>query len=62
MLLRGLKRFRLYSPAEAERMYTHGVIRKVYPNGRIIFQEQVGAGRGRLVFLLPMVFGCTTTI
>ena len=35
VLLRGRKRFRLFSPADAHKMYTHGRLRCVHPNGRI---------------------------
>lgn len=37
VLLRGRKRFRLYSPELATRMYTHGCLRIIYPNGRIVY-------------------------
>ena len=39
ILLRGAKRFRLFSPADAERLATAGHIAKVYPNGRIVYSE-----------------------
>ncbi|KAJ0411738.1 hypothetical protein ATCC90586_006697 [Pythium insidiosum] len=35
ILLRGRKRFRLYSPADTENMYTRGELVKVHTNGRI---------------------------
>ncbi|GLE03034.1 hypothetical protein PINS_up011913 [Pythium insidiosum] len=35
ILLRGRKRFRLYSPADTENMYTRGKLVKVHANGRI---------------------------
>lgn len=38
LLLRGRKRFRLYSPADAENMYTVGTLAKVHPNGRINYE------------------------
>ena len=41
VLLRGRKRFRLFSPADAHRMYTHGRIRKVHSNGRINYVGHV---------------------
>lgn len=41
VLLHGCKSFCLWSPSEAEQMYTHGRIIKVYPNGRIIYEGQV---------------------
>jgi len=43
VLLRGRKRFRLFSPADAHRMYTHGRIRKVHSNGRINYVGHVCA-------------------
>ena len=42
ILLRGRKRFRLYPPSEAPHMYTHGQLKKLYPNGRIVYAGQVG--------------------
>ena len=48
VLLRGTKHFRLFSPADAHRMYTHGRIRKVHPNGRINYVgEEETAADGR---------------
>lgn len=50
VLLRGRKRFRLYPPSAAERMYVRGELAKIWPNGRIVFKSQVrcegGWGRG----------------
>ena len=43
ILLRGRKRFRLYPPSEAPHMYTHGRPKKIYPNGRIVYDGQVCA-------------------
>ena len=40
IVLRGTKRFRLYSPHDAERMYTRGTLAKVHPNGRINYQGE----------------------
>ena len=40
ILLRGKKRFRLWPPYTAKGMYTHGVLKKVYPNGRIVYEGQ----------------------
>ena len=34
-LLRGRKRFQLYSPADAARMYSVGTLARVHANGRI---------------------------
>lgn len=48
VLLRGKKRFRLYPPSQAERMYVHGELAVVHPNGRIVHKSQVGGSwRGR---------------
>jgi len=41
VLLRGRKRFRLFSPADAHRMYTYGRICRVHPNGRINYQGEI---------------------
>ena len=41
-LLRGRKRFRLYPPAMARRLSTRGAIHKIHPNGRIVYEGQVG--------------------
>lgn len=35
IVLRGEKRFRLYSPHDAESMYTRGTLERIHPNGRI---------------------------
>jgi hypothetical protein len=35
VLLRGTKRFRLFSPAQAHRMRTSGALARVHPNGRV---------------------------
>jgi uncharacterized protein (DUF4415 family) len=40
ILLRGRKRFRLYSPADAERMYTRGLMTRVHANGRINYEGE----------------------
>ena len=40
VLLRGTKRFRLFPPALAARMYTAGTLRAIYPNGRIVYEGQ----------------------
>lgn len=40
VLLRGKKRFRLYSPADTERMYTRGELARVHPNGRINYRGE----------------------
>ncbi len=42
VLLRGRKRFRLYPPSLAKRMYTHGKISRIFPNGRIVYKGQQG--------------------
>ena len=41
ILLQGRKRFVMYSPSLAHRMYTQGKIAKVHSNGRIQYQGQV---------------------
>ena len=41
VLLRGRKRFVLYPPSSAGRMYTHGEIAQIFPNGRIQYKGQV---------------------
>lgn len=41
ILLRGRKRFQLWSPDCALQMHTHGDISKVHPNGRIVYCGQV---------------------
>ncbi|RQM29130.1 hypothetical protein B5M09_006953 [Aphanomyces astaci] len=38
ILLRGRKRFRLYSPGDVDSMYTRGTLLKVHPNGRINYE------------------------
>ncbi len=45
ILLRGKKRFRLYPPSLAGRMYVHGELCLVHPNGRIVHKSQVRGGR-----------------
>ena len=48
VLLRGRKRVRLFPPSAAHRMHTVGRVAAVHPNGRIVFEGQVGVqGRGR---------------
>ena len=42
VLLRGEKRFKLYAPSEAEKMYTHGDIRCVHENGLINYEKFPG--------------------
>ena len=41
VLLRGRKRFRLFSPADAEKLHTHGVVERVHPNGRICYVNEL---------------------
>lgn len=36
LLLRGTKRFTIFSPNDAHRMYTNGTIATIHPNGRIV--------------------------
>ena len=40
VVLRGRKRFRLYSPADAGRLYTRGTLARVHPNGRINYEGE----------------------
>lgn len=47
ILLRGRKRFRLWSPDHAPQLYTHGHLECVHPNGRIIYRGQVGRHRAQ---------------
>jgi hypothetical protein len=39
VLVAGRKHFRIYSPADAERMYTVGNLTRVHPNGRINYGD-----------------------
>lgn len=41
-LLRGRKRFRIFPPAMTQQLYTHGSIHTIHPNGRIVYEGQVG--------------------
>jgi hypothetical protein len=40
IVLKGTKRFRLYSPYDTEHMYTRGRLLKVHPNGRINYHGE----------------------
>ena len=40
IVLKGKKRFRLYSPGDTEMMYTRGHLTKVHPNGRINYEGE----------------------
>jgi len=40
IVLRGTKRFRLFGPDDAEKMYTRGELVKVHPNGRINYKGE----------------------
>ncbi|GAX76316.1 hypothetical protein CEUSTIGMA_g3762.t1 [Chlamydomonas eustigma] len=40
VLIRGRKRFRLFDPSKAPLMYTHGKIRRIHQNGRIVYDGQ----------------------
>ena len=40
IVLRGTKKFRLYSPADTELMYTRGELERVHPNGRINYVNE----------------------
>jgi hypothetical protein len=41
VLVHGSKHFRLFSPADAARMYVHGDVAVVHPNGRICYDGLV---------------------
>ena len=41
ILLRGRKRFRLWSPDQAPQLYTHGHLERVHPKGCIVYLGQV---------------------
>lgn len=40
IVLRGTKKFRLFSPSDTERMYTRGKLTRVHPNGRINYEGE----------------------
>ncbi|KAL3792917.1 hypothetical protein ACHAW5_006824 [Stephanodiscus triporus] len=40
IVLKGRKRFRLYSPLDTEKMYTKGELARVHPNGRINYKRE----------------------
>ena len=40
ILIKGRKRFRLYSPLETDKMYTRGELFRVHPNGRINYKGE----------------------
>nr|CCA17920.1 ion channel putative [Albugo laibachii Nc14] len=46
ILLRGKKSFRLYSPADAERLYTRGKLAFVHENGRINYEGEITTAYG----------------
>jgi len=46
IVLRGRKRFRLYSPAETEKMYTRGDLHLVHQNGRINYEGALTTAYG----------------
>ena len=46
-LLKGRKSFRLFSPADAAHLYTHGELLRVHPNGRINYEGHPTAADGR---------------
>ena len=45
-VLRGRKLIQLYSPKDAEKMYTRGKIAKVHPNGRINYEGEITTAYG----------------
>ncbi len=46
VVLRGTKRFRLYSPADTEKLYTRGKLAKVHANGRINYEGEITTAYG----------------
>jgi hypothetical protein len=40
IVLKGKKRFRLFSPGDTEKMYTRGSLLRVHPNGRINYKDE----------------------
>jgi hypothetical protein len=63
VLLRGCKRFRLFPPSTAPDMYVTGSIKKIYPNGRIVYAGQGdvnadGSGEFAAFCLPPGVASC----
>jgi hypothetical protein len=40
IVLKGKKRFRLYSPLDTEKMYTRGELLRIHPNGRINYKGE----------------------
>jgi len=46
IMVRGRKRFRLYNPADADKMYTRGKLHVVHPNGRINYEGDVTTAYG----------------
>jgi hypothetical protein len=49
ILLRGRKRFTLFSPSDASNLSTYGIVEKIHPNGLINYKE---GGKVFLVILL----------
>jgi hypothetical protein len=41
VLLRGKKIFTLFSPADAQYMYTHGSLKLIHPNGMINYSNKI---------------------
>jgi hypothetical protein len=59
VLLRGCKRFRLYPPDAAPDMYVRGTLKRIYPNGRIVYEGQgdvLPDGSGAALQLLKASF------
>ena len=46
IVLRGTKRFRLYSPSDTEKMYTRGTLETVHANGRINYEGEITTAYG----------------
>lgn len=55
ILLRGRKRFRLYPPTDAPNMYTHGILKRIHSNGRIVYEGQVMMQPCRLHLYIRML-------
>lgn len=49
VLLRGTKKITLYSPKDAEKLYTVGIIAHVHPNGRINYTDRLTRADGNVL-------------
>ena len=60
IVLRGSKQFSLFPANDATQMYTHGTIKRLHSNGRIVYEGQVDGSAMLLVgerFVLGERFG-----